>query len=333
MSDVPQTRILGMSDVRRLLTVEDSIELQRQAFLALARGRVTAAPNGWLRLPGDGRGWLKLLAAHDETSRGFGVKVLARFPGNPPGRNLGSLLLLFDDEDGTPLAVMDSVYITAVRTAAGAALATQTLARPESRSLAMIGTGALAWYSLLAHRHLMPALGELAVYSRSQERREAFVQRAAVEAGVEARAVDTVAEAVAGADVVITATNSPQPVVLREHLEPGQHINAIGIRTEMSPEAVAVCRVIGDGRDETLHDGKFSVALAAGAVREEDLGPDLGEVLDGRPGRRDAAEITLFDSSGVAIQDIACAVFVLRAAQEQDAGTIVDLGAKDVLAT
>jgi alanine dehydrogenase len=327
------TRILGMADVRRLLTVEDSIELQRQAFLALAAGQVTAAPNGWLRLPGDDRrGWLKLLAAHDAASGGLGVKVLARFPNNPPGRNLGSLLLLFDDTDGTPLAVMDSVYITAVRTAAGAALATQVLARAGALSVAMIGTGALAWYSLLAHRHLVPALDEVRVYSRSQQRRAEFAQRAAVEVGVVVRPVGTVAEAVAGADVVVTATNSTEPVLRKEHLEPGQHINAIGIRTEISPDAVAACRVFGDGRAETLLDGKFSVALAAGAVREEDLGPSLGDVLGGGPGRSGADEITMFDSSGVAVQDIACAVHVWRAAVEQDAGTVVDLGASDVLA-
>jgi alanine dehydrogenase len=327
------TRILGMADVRRLLTVEDSIELQRQAFLALAAGQVTAAPNGWLRLPGDDRrGWLKLLAAHDAASGGLGVKVLARFPNNPPGRNLGSLLLLFDDTDGTPLAVMDSVYITAVRTAAGAALATQVLARAGALSVAMIGTGALAWYSLLAHRHLLPALDEVRVYSRSQQRRAEFAQRAAVEVGVVVRPVGTVAEAVAGADVVVTATNSTEPVLRKEHLEPGQHINAIGIRTEISPDAVAACRVFGDGRAETLLDGKFSVALAAGAVREEDLGPSLGDVLDGGPGRSGADEITMFDSSGVAVQDIACAVHVWRAAVEQDAGTVVDFGASDVLA-
>ncbi len=130
------TRVLSMAEVRSLLSVEDAIELQREAFLALARDRTTAAPNSWLRLRGDQRGWLKLLAAHDETSGGLGVKVLARFPRNPPGRNLGSLLLLFDDQDGTPLAVMDSVYITAVRTAAGAAVATEALARPEPASMA-----------------------------------------------------------------------------------------------------------------------------------------------------------------------------------------------------
>lgn len=327
------TRVLSMADVRRLLSVEDAIALQRDAFLALARGRTTAAPNSWLRLPGDQRGWLKLLAAHDDTSGGLGVKVLARFPRNPPGRNLGSLLLLFDDQDGTPLAVMDSVYITAVRTAAGAAVATEALARPKPVSMAMIGTGVLAWYTVLAHRHLVPSVTALRVYSRSADRRDAFAERVRSEVGIEVEAVTTVADAVAGADLVTTATNSPEPVLGLEHLAPGQHINAIGIRTEITPDAVASCRVIGDGRDETLNDGKFSIAMAAGAVREDDLGPDLGEVLDGAPGRTRDDEVTMFDSSGVAIQDLACAVHVLRAAEREGVGTRVDLAAKDVLET
>lgn len=327
----PSTLVLGMDDVRRLLDVGDAIELQREAFLALARGQVTAAPNAWLRLPGERRGWLKILAAHDGASGGLGVKVLARFPGNPPGRNLGSLLLLFDDATGEPLAVMDSVYITSVRTAAGAALADQALARPDSRTLAMVGTGALAWYTLVAHRRLTPEIDSMTVYSRSPERREAFAARAAAELGVRIRPVATVAEAVAGADIVVTATNSPKPVLAAEHLEPGQHVCAIGIRTEIAPEAIAACRVVGDGREETLADGKFSVALAAGAVVEDDLGPSIGEVLAGAPGRREPAEITLFDSSGVAIQDIACAVHVWRAARQAGTGVPVDLGIKDVL--
>jgi ornithine cyclodeaminase/alanine dehydrogenase-like protein (mu-crystallin family) len=226
---------------------------------------------------------------------------------------------------------MDSVYITAVRTAAGAAVATEALARPEPASMAIVGTGVLAWYTVLAHRRFMSTLKTVRVYSRSVERRDAFAERVRSEIGLEVQAVSAVADAVAGADLVITATNSPEPVLMREHLSAGQHVNAIGIRTEIAPDALAACRVIGDGREETLNDGKFSVALAAGAVRAEDLGPDLGEVLDGRPGRRNADDITMFDSSGVAIQDLACAVHVLRAAQASGAGTVVDLGAKDVL--
>ncbi|MDO8212519.1 ornithine cyclodeaminase family protein [Conexibacter sp. CPCC 206217] len=332
MSDTVLTRILGMPDVRHLLSVEAAIDLQRDAFLALGRGLTQAAPSAWLRLPGEQRGWLKLLAGWDGSSGGLGVKVLARFPKNPPGRNLGSLLLLFDDEDGTPLAIMDSVYITAVRTAAGAAVATEALARPgATRSLGMVGTGALAWYAVLAHKARFPALESVRVTSRSPVRREAFAQRVREQLGIDANAVATTAEATAGAEIVVTATNSPVPVVRREHLEPGQHVNAIGIRTELESDLLAACRVIGDGREETLHDGKFAVALEAGTVTADDLGPDLGAVLDGTVGRRDDDEITLFDSSGVAIQDIVCAVHVWRAAEREGIGVLADLGAREVL--
>jgi ornithine cyclodeaminase/alanine dehydrogenase-like protein (mu-crystallin family) len=332
MSDhVPPTRILSMSQVRDLLTIEDAIELQRHAFLAHARGQTFSSPNSWLRLPGDQRGWLKLMSAYDETSGGLGVKLLARFPRNPPGRTLGSLLVLFDDQSGTPLAIMDSVFITAIRTAAGAALGTAALARPEPKSIAMIGTGALAWFSLLSHRHLVPSVDNVRVYSRSVENRESFVKRAEVETEISARSMSSVADAVDGADVIITATNAPEPVLFGHHLSAGQHINAIGIRTEVSPDALAACRVFGDGREETIADGKFSVALAAGAVTEADLGPDLGEVLDGAAGRHDDHDITMFDSSGVAIQDLVCAMHVISAARQADVGTTVDLAGSDVL--
>jgi alanine dehydrogenase len=326
------TRILGLAEMRELLTLEDTIALQRAAFASQARGLTTQAPNAWLRLPGERRAWLKILAGHDSASGALGVKVLARFPELGPGASLNSLLLLFSDEDGTPLAIMDAVYITAMRTAAGAALATQALAREGSRVVGMLGTGSLAWHSVLAHRILCPELDVLRVYSRDAARREAFAERVRDEAGIDAVAVPTVAEAVAGADVLVTATNAPTPVLLAEHLEPGQHIAAIGIRTEIATGAIARCRVVGDGREETLRDGKFSVALAAGDVAEGDLGPELGEVLEGlAPGRTSDAEITLFDSSGVAIQDVVCARHAWARAVETGTGTVVGF-AGDVLA-
>jgi len=327
-----RTLVLSMDDVKAMLGMDEAIEVQRRAFVAIAEGKTVAAPNSWLRLPGDARrGWLKLLAGYDADTAGLGVKVLARFPNNPPGANLGSLLLLFDENDGFPLAVMDGVYVTAVRTGAGAGLATDFLAREDARTVGLVGTGVVAWYSLLAIKKCRPALRDLRIYSRSEERRVRLAERAADELGFVAKACDSVSSAVAGADVLVTATNSLEPILMASHLEAGQHLNAMGIRTEIHHEATARCVVVGDGREETLNDGKFSVALAAGAVREEDLGPDLAEILDGRSGRRSADEITLFDSSGVAIQDVPCAVHVLRAARASDAGTVVDLGAKDVL--
>ncbi|MGI8941280.1 MAG: hypothetical protein ACR2H7_05195, partial [Actinomycetota bacterium] len=200
MTDHPfagrRTRVLSLEEVRSLLTIEEAIEIQRAAFIALARGKTTAAPNSWLRLPGERRGWLKLLAGYDETGHGLGVKVLARFPENPPGANLGSLLLLFDDTNGFPLAVMDGVYVTAARTGAGAALAPQALA-PGAESIGLVGTGVVAWYSLLAMKQACPGLASLKVFSRSEQRRSELASRVASELGRDAADVATVEDAVA----------------------------------------------------------------------------------------------------------------------------------------
>jgi alanine dehydrogenase len=323
-----RTRVLSLKDVRSLLSIDQAIEVQRRAFLAIARGETVAAPNSWLRLPGEQRGWLKLLAGYDATGHGLGVKVLARFPDNPPGANLGSLLLLFDDANGFPLAIMDGVYITAARTGAGAALATEALA-PDAIRVGVVGTGVVAWYSLLAMRRGCPGIERLKVFSRSEKRRTQLAARCASELGLHATPVATIDEAVEDVDVIVTATNSPEPVLFPHHLSPGVHLNAMGIRTEIAPETVAACVVIGDGREESIGDGKFSVAIAAGVVTADDLGPELGVVLDsGFPGTRMP---TMFDSSGVALQDVTCARYVWEHAEQEDVGLLVDVVGGDVL--
>jgi ornithine cyclodeaminase/alanine dehydrogenase-like protein (mu-crystallin family) len=321
-----RTLVLSMDEVRRVLDVDSGIEVQRQVFLALAAGSTVTAPNSWLRLPGERRGWLKLLAGYDGTTGGLGVKVLARFPNNPPGANLGSLIFIFDENNGFPLAIMDGVYVTAVRTGASAALATEALAAPDARRMALIGTGVVAWYSVLAINRVRPNLNEILVFSRSEHRRGAFAERAERELDVHVVPVGTVQEAVAGSDVIVTATNSPNPVLLGEHVDVNQHVNAMGIRTEIAPDAVKKCFVIGDGMQETINDGKFSVALAEGAVTLDDLTCDLGQVLAGKVRPGEAGRPTLFDSSGVAIQDVACAQYVWGQATRLGLGTVVDLG-------
>lgn len=322
-----RTRILGMEDVKALLDMERALEIQRAAFIAEASGRTVAAPNSWLRLPGgERRGWLKLLAGYDSDTSALGVKVLARFPDNPPGANLGSLLMLFDDRNGFPLAIMDSVYITAIRTGAGAGLAAQTLAPSDARRVGLLGTGVVAWYSLVALRRTNPSLKELRVFSRSLERREEFAARVRRELGLQAHAVATVEEAVNMAELIVTATNSPQPVLQDVHVAPGVLVLAMGIRTEVAPDLTARCIVVADGVDEAVADGKFSVAVAAGAAGAADIGPSLGAVLrDGSPPRRPGDRV-MFDSSGVAIQDVTCARYVWERAEEVDVGVSVDLG-------
>jgi ornithine cyclodeaminase/alanine dehydrogenase-like protein (mu-crystallin family) len=156
------------------------------------------------------------------------VKVLARFPENPPGANLGSLLLLVDADNGFPLAIMDGAYVTAVRTGAGAGLATEALARPGASRVAVIGSGVVAWYSLLAMTRTRRKIADVSVYSRAGTRREHFAQRVRAELGLGANAVASIDAAVSDADIIVTATNSPEPVLFPEHLRPGVLVNGHG---------------------------------------------------------------------------------------------------------
>lgn len=323
------TLVLSGEQVRSLLTLDEAMAVQRRAFVAQAAGDVTASPNAWLRLPDQERrrGWLKILAGHERSSGALGVKVLARFADRPSGQNLGSLVVLFDDEDGTVLAIMDGVHITAVRTGAGAGLAAEALAAPGARVLGVVGTGVVAWHSIRATLAVRPTIGQVRVFSRSAQRRAELAARVRDELGVAALAVDGVAAATAGADVVLTATNAPGPVLLAEHLAPGQLVLAMGIRHEVAPEAVARCRVVPDGAAEAIEDGKFSVALAAGLADEADLGPELGTVLSTPGPWHDRSGVTLFDSSGVAVQDVTLAQHVLTKARAAGLGSLVDVGA------
>jgi alanine dehydrogenase len=319
--------MLGMPDIAALVDMRDTIEVQREAFLSLAAGHVTASPNSWLRLPDQERrrGWLKILAGHDSSTGALGVKVLARFADNPPGANLGSLIMLFDEENGFPLAIMDGVLITALRTGASAGLATEVLAAPDARRIALLGTGVVGWHSLQASAIARPSLGEVRVFSRSESRRTETADRARAELSLAAVAVDSVEAAVEGADIIITATNAPDPVLLDEHVAAGALINAMGIRTEIAPDLIARAWVIPDGVSESIDDGKFSYALAAGAVSRDDLGPQLGEVLIKRP-HYSPERISLFDSSGVAVQDLALALHVHERARAAGIGVTVDFG-------
>lgn len=325
------TRILSLPDVRSLIGIDQAIVIQREAFIAHAMGRSAASPNGWLQLPGERKGWLKLLAGYEAGTGGLGVKVLARFPDNPPGANLGSLVLLFDPESGFPLAVMDGVYITALRTGASAGLASSVLAAPDAATVSVIGTGVVAWHSLLAVASARPTLRSVRVFSRSQARRVGLAGRVERELGLAASPAASVAEALCGGEIVITATNSPEPVVMQGQLQPGQHVNAMGIRTEISADAVAGTFVVPDGTDEAVSDGKFSVALAAGTASREQLGPELGHLLADGGGKWDPGRISLFDSSGVAVQDVVMARYIWQLANERDIGVKVNLGLEGVL--
>jgi ornithine cyclodeaminase len=232
------------------------------------------------------------------------------------------LICLFDEENGTPVALMDGTYITATRTAAGSALATRLLAREDARVLAILGAGVQAQ----AHAR---ALGRVREFTeiRVASRDRANAEQLAEEIG--GKAVGSWEEALRGADVVAATTHSAEPIVHREWLAPGVHVNSVGAnpsgRGEVDAATIAEALVAVESRESTL------APPPAGAPEflEGDHGDvvELGELVSGRrPGRTSPEQITLYKSVGVAVQDAAAAALVLAAARERSVGHEIELG-------
>jgi alanine dehydrogenase len=233
------------------------------------------------------------------------------------------VICVFDPENGTPLALMDGTFITATRTAAGSALATRLLAREDAKVLALIGTGVQA----RSHARALPRVRqftEIRVAGRDRARAEAL----AAEIGAAAHAVDSFEEAIRGADVVAATTHSKEPVVRREWLSPGVHVNSVGLNPngrEVDEQTVADAVLVVESRESAL------APPPAGAPELAGLDParvhaELGELVAGsKPGRTSQDQITLYKSVGVAVQDAAAAALVLAAAQKRSAGREIQL--------
>ena len=315
--------VLSADDVHRLLPVEASIVAMREALLALARGEVHQPLRTVIRPPG-AAGLLGLMPAYragDEPA--LGVKVVAVYPGNPAlGRDAhqGAVLLL-DGATGEPLALANASAVTAVRTAAVTAVATDALARPEAATLAVIGTGVQAQAHLRAIAAVRP-LTSVRVASRSLDsaRRFASSQPVPVEACATAR------EAVSGADIVVTVTTSASPVLSHDWLSPGAHVNAVGSSVptarELDTATMAAAHVFVDRRESALTE---SGDLLLAGLGVDHIRGELGEVLSGTaPGRTADDELTVFVSLGLAVEDLATVVELHCRARAQGAGTWVD---------
>jgi len=279
---------------------------------------------GWRGRPGGG-------------AAAFALKVVCIMPGNP-GRGLDAhqgLVTLFDGESGVPTAILDASAVTAVRTAAVTAVATGVLARDDARTLAVLGAGTQA------RAHLRALAGvrdfeQVRVYAPTRAHAQAVIQELAGELAGAPRGELSVAasaeEAVRGADVVVTVTSAREPVLRRAWLKPGAHVSAVGASTpqarELDTDTVAASALFCDSRESLRHEaGEFRLAVAEGKIAGEGhVRAELGEVLAGTAaGRRDAAELTLFRSLGLAIEDLAAAESAVAAAAARGIGTEVEL--------
>jgi alanine dehydrogenase len=312
---------LGREEVERLLPMGECIEVMAEVLSALARGEALQPLRQAHWLP-DRRGLLGVMPGAllgDEAV--LGIKVITVFHGNHAHgeeSHQGSVLL-FEAEMGKPLAILDAAAITAIRTAAMSALATRLLAREDAGDLALLGSGVQAKTHLAALREVRP-LRRVRIWSRQAERAAYFAEEESARHGLPVEAAASARDAVEGADLVCTVTSSREPVLEGAWLAPGAHVNAVGACTpatrEVDTETILRARVFVDRRESAMAEaGDLLIPIREGAVGEDHIAGELGDLLLGRvAGRRSAEEITLFESLGLAVEDLAAARHVWRKA-------------------
>jgi ornithine cyclodeaminase/alanine dehydrogenase-like protein (mu-crystallin family) len=320
--------VLAHDDVKRLLPMEDCIELMAETLADLARGR-SWQPLRFVVRPPEEQSLMGLMPAHHSSPEpAYGLKTVCIFPGNP-ARGLDAHqggVMLFDGETGELRALIDASAVTSIRTAAVSAVATRALARPDSKVLAILGSGVQARAHLEAMARVL-SFEKARVWSRTAEHAQAFAAEA--EAPFPVEAADSAEAAVRGADVVVTVTSAREPIVERGWLAPGAHVNAVGssipTARELDSATIAAAALFVDRRESTVNESGEYLR----AVEEEGIGPDhiraeLGEVLVGsHDGRRSAEELTVFVSLGLAVEDLAAAEYLYRRAGSEGAGAVV----------
>jgi alanine dehydrogenase len=306
------THLLSHKDVERLLPPQACIDAIEDAFRKLALGKVP--PPGILGMH-EGEGSFHVKAGFLNVERPyFAAKINANFPQNGARHGLPTIqgaVVLFDAANGVPLAIMDSAAITALRTAAASAVAAKYLAREECDTLLLCGCGAQAAAQL---RALLSVRKPRRIYACDKD--PARVEALSKE--FEVTPVANLAAAVSESDIVVTCTPSRRFFITREMVRPGTFIAAVGAdsedKQEIDPHLMAAATVVTDVTDQACRIGDLHHAIAAGTMDLQDVHAQLGEVLAGRKrGRTSAAEITIFDSTGTGLQDVAAAIAVYRA--------------------
>ena len=323
---------LSRADVLELLTLRESIDVVEEAFRLHAEGR-TLGP-GVLSVAATGGGFHIKAAGLLGEHAYFAAKTNGNFPDNPRCSGLPTiqgLIVLADAEAGSPLAVVDSGSVTALRTAAATGVAARYLARRDSHAATIVGCGIQGELQLAAIAAVLP-LSRAWVLDLDHARAEAMAARAQARLGLEVEAVKDLRRALAESDVCVTCTPSRQALVAAADVAAGTFLAAVGAdahgKQELEPALMAASTVVVDVLAQCVEIGELQHAVAAGLMGPGDVHAELSDVVTGRrPGRTRADEVTIFDSSGTALQDVAAVVAVYEKARRCGRGREVVLDA------
>ncbi|RLI77038.1 alanine dehydrogenase [Archaeoglobales archaeon] len=316
-----ETLLLTKKEVEKILTMEDTIKAVEHAFEMHGRGLVQMPPKVYLTFD---KGDLRAMPAYLEGKAG--IKWVNSHPDNPKiGLPTVMALLIYNDpETGFPLAVMDAMHITNMRTGAAGGIAAKYLARRDSEVFGFVGCGMQAYTQFIALSTLFE-IERVKVYDINEKSARKFVEfceRSGVEAKTES------IEVVCDCDVLTTTTPSRKPVVKQDWVVEGVHINAIGAdapgKQELDEKILLRAKIVVDDIEQALHSGEINVAVGKGILKAENIHATIGEIIVGKKsGRESEDEITIFDSTGLAIQDISTASVVYKRAVENGIGTII----------
>ncbi|MFH0848627.1 MAG: alanine dehydrogenase [archaeon] len=318
--------LLSDSQVKPLLKAEEVIEAVEMVFMEKAKGRVQMPSKTYVFIKKH-EGDLRAMPSYIETLDACGVKIVNVHPNNPIRYNLpaiAAVVLLIDPKTGLPLSIMGGTWITALRTGAAGAVATKYLAKRDSSILSLVGAGVQATTQLMMISKIL-ALKQVRVWDIRPERTQQLVDDSRKRYDFAFVACKTAEECVKGADVICTTTPATSPVVKNDWLEAGQHINAIGAdapgKQELDPEILKRAKIVIDDWDQASHSGEINVPFSLGIIGKEDVYGELGEIVAGlKKGRASDEEITVFDSTGLSIQDIATATIAYKKAKAENIG-------------
>jgi len=322
--------VLSAAEIESLLDLDALVDAIRDAMIDLSAGRVSMPPRVAALVP-EQEALLAAMPAYLPSAGALAAKLVTLFPRNQDCPTHQALICCFDPATGTPVALMDGTSVTAARTAAGSALATRLLARPGAGQVTVIGTGVQAGVHARALARL-PAVHTVRITGRDPGQAQALAAELAA-AGVPAQAADSIEDAVRSADIVCATTHAAHPVLRRDWLQPGTHINSVGYNTsgegELDIATIRDALLVVESRASALAPPpsgavELNRAMEAGVIDASYVVAEIGEIAAGAvPGRTSDTQLTLYKSVGVAAEDAAAAALILTTAQQRGAGSTV----------
>ncbi|MEM0010433.1 MAG: alanine dehydrogenase [Candidatus Bathyarchaeia archaeon] len=324
-----ETLVLSDEEVRHLISMGEVIEAVEFAFREKGMGCIQMPPKTYLffdRYNGD----LRTMPSYIETIDVAAVKIVNAHIENRDKYGLPTVMatiILIDPKNGFPLAIMGGTSITNMRTGAAGGIAAKYLARNESKVIGFIGAGTQAKMQLTALIEVFKSFDEIRVWDINERNMRAFKEEMDAKYGniCQIKTVNVPEDAVRGADIIVTATPSRRPLVMDEWVSPGTHLNCIGAdapgKQEVDPRILKRSKIVVDDLEQAAHSGEINVPLRMGIISKADIWAELGEIIVGKkPGRTGRDEITVFVSTGLAIQDAVTANLAYKKALEKGVG-------------